>query len=364
MTSRPTTIRPMAIRRRRFLRNSAALAGATLLVPADLFAQDACKTLNFYNWDTYIGPETLEKFTAETGIEVQYDLYADNDELFAKLRNGNPGYDLIVPSNDYTERMIKADMLMPLDMSLIPNADNIDEQFMDPAFDPGRKYSLPYMWGTVGLGYRKSAFDEPPTSWADLLKSDKYAGRFAALSDGPTMLQIALLLEGKDINDWSDENVALAEKIWTDAKSNVIAFANDNGQDLLMSGEADIAIEYNGDILQAQEEDDDIAYIVPEEGTIQWEDTLAIPKGAPCPEAAHKMIDFILGAQEGAAIAEEIAYATPNKAALERMDEDYRTNPAIFPAPETMAKIKTAKAPSVEEAKKIDAAWTRVKAAD
>ena len=351
------------IRRRTFLAGS-AIAGATLLLPAELLAQENCKVLNFYNWDTYIGPDTLEKFTKETGIEVKYDLYADNDELFAKLKNGNPGYDLIVPSNDYTERMIKAGMLEPLDLSKIPNVKNIDPQFMDPAFDPGRKYSLPYMWGTVGLGYRKSAFDEPPKSWTELLKSDKYSGRFAALSDASTMLQIALLIEGRDVNDWSDENVALAEKIWTDAKKNVVAFANDNGQDLLMSGEVDIAIEYNGDILQAQEEDEDIAFIVPEEGTIQWEDTLAIPKGAPCPEAAHKMIDFMLGAQEGAAIAEEIAYATPNKAALANMDEDYRTNPAIFPNAETMSKIRTSKAPSVEEARKIDAAWTRVKAAD
>ena len=350
------------IRRRGVLLGTAA-ASATLLLPTGLLAQE-CKTLNFYNWDTYIGPDTLENFTKETGIEVKYDLYADNDELFAKLRNGNPGYDLIVPSNDYTERMIKADMLEPLDMSKIPNAKNVDPIFMDAAFDPGRKYSLPYMWGTVGLGYRKSAVEEPPKSWADLLKSDKYAGRFAALSDGITMMQIALLMEGRDPNDWSKENLELAEKTWRDAKKNVVAFANDNGQDLLMAGEADIVIEYNGDILQAQEEDDDLAFIVPAEGTMQWEDTLAIPKGAPCPDAAHAMINYILDAKEGAAIAGEIAYATPNKAAKENMDAEYLENPAIFPTDEVMQKLKTSKAPGVEEAKAIDAAWTRVKAAD
>ena len=127
--------------------------------------------MNFYNWDTYIGETTIEDFEDETGIEVQYDLFADNAELFAKLRGGNPGYDLIVPTNDYVEQMIEAELLLPLDHSKIPNIENIDPAFMDSAFDPGREFTLPYMWGTIGIGYRKSAVDAPPESWKDLLES-------------------------------------------------------------------------------------------------------------------------------------------------------------------------------------------------
>ena len=341
-----------------------SVAFAALLASPALAQDGECKTLNFYNWDTYIGPETIEKFEQQTGIDVTYDLYADSEELFAKLKNGNPGYDLVVPSNDYTEKMIASDMLVELDKSKIPNIANIEDRFMDVAFDPGRKYSLPYMWGTIGLGYRKSAVDEPPKTWAELLQTDKYAGRYAALSDGTSMMQLALVALGKDVNDLSDENIAAAEQFWKDAKKNVVAFAPDNGQDLLMAGEADLVIEYNGDIAQVQEEDDDLAYTVPAEGTLLWEDTLAIPKGGPCVSAAYKMIDFILSADEGAAIAEEIAYATPNKAAKEKMDEAYLNNPVIFPSEEALAKAQTPKAPSVEDAAKLDAAWTRVKAAD
>ena len=117
------------------------------------------KKLNFYNWDTYIGENTLADFEKATGIEAKMDLYADNDELFAKLKAGNPGYDVIVPTNDTLERMIKADMVIQIDHSKIPNMANIDKPFKDAAFDPGRKHSIPYMWGTLGIGYRKSKVD-------------------------------------------------------------------------------------------------------------------------------------------------------------------------------------------------------------
>ncbi len=138
-------------------------------------ATSHARKVNSYNWDTYIGETTLGDFSAATGIDVQYDLFADNDELFAELENGNLGYDLIVPTNDYVERMIVVDMLMPLDHARIPNMANIERNFLNLAFDPGRVFSLPYMWGSVGVGYRKSAVSRTPDSWAYLLTSDEYA---------------------------------------------------------------------------------------------------------------------------------------------------------------------------------------------
>ena len=117
------------------------------------------------------------------------DLYADNDELFAKLREGNPGYDLIVPTNDYVERMVKANMLVALDHAKIPNIANLDKHFLDADFDPGRKYSLPYMWGTIGIGYRKSKVDGVPDSWKWVFDSDKYAGRVALLGDAQALIE-------------------------------------------------------------------------------------------------------------------------------------------------------------------------------
>jgi spermidine/putrescine transport system substrate-binding protein len=168
-----------------------AVAAGIHFVPRRGLAAEEPK-LNFYNWDTYIGETTLDDFKKASGIEVKMDLFADNDELFAKLKEGNPGYDLIVPTNDYVERMITADMLVPIDHSMIPNIKNIDPNFLDADFDPGRKHSLPYMWGSIGIGYRKSKVDGVPDSWKWLYDSDKYSGRIALLAEGGTIVGMGL----------------------------------------------------------------------------------------------------------------------------------------------------------------------------
>ncbi|MEM7178405.1 MAG: spermidine/putrescine ABC transporter substrate-binding protein [Pseudomonadota bacterium] len=355
------TKRPLINMTRRHALMGASAMGITLNLPRS--ARAASGKVNFYNWDTYIGETTIDDFTKATGIDVQYDLYADNDELFAKLKNGNPGYDLIVPTNDYVERMIEAGMLEPLDHSKIPNIKNLDPAFLDRPFDPNRKYSLPYMWGTIGIGYRKSAVKSTPDSWADLLTSDEYAGRIALLGDGQTVFQMCLKLMGKSLNDWSDENIAAAEAMIIKQKPNITAFAPDNGQDLLLAGEVDVVMEWNGDILQAMDEDEDIGYAVPKEGGLVWEDGLCIPKGAPNPQAALEMINFLLDPEVGAAIADFIYYATPNEASKLLMSDEYLQNPAVFPSKEAMAKLEPSIYPGQAIIEKIDAAWTRVKAA-
>jgi len=346
------------ISRRGFLAGTTAV-GVSLTLPK-AFAADG--KVNFYNWDTYIGENTIANFEKSSGIKVQYDLFADNDELFAKLKGGNPGYDIIVPTNDFVERMLEADMLLPIDHSKIPNIANIDPLFMERNYDPGRAHSLPYMWGTIGIGYRKSAVNGVPDSWSHLFSSDEYAGKIALMSDATTVMQMALKSMGKSLNDWSDENIAAAEAMILAQKSNVAAFAGDNGQDLLLAGEVDLAMEWNGDILQAMEEDDDIAYIVPKEGGLLWEDTLCIPKGAENIENAHILINHLLDAEVGADIADFIYYATPNKAAKALMSEDYTTNPAIFPPEETTASSEISVFPGAEKIRKIEDAWTRIKA--
>lgn len=345
---------------RRSVLKGAAAVGISVSIPATLRAEGK---LNFYNWDTYIGENTISQFENDSGISVQYDLYADNDELFAKLKGGNPGYDLIVPTNDYIERMLLADMLLPIDQSKIANLKNIGSAFMNPAFDPGRKFSVPYMWGTIGLGYRKSAVDGTPESWNEVLASDKYAGRIALMGDAQTNMQMALKAMGESLNDWSDENIAAAEAMLLKQKPNVAAFAPDNGQDLLLAGEVDLAMEWNGDILQAMDEDDDIGYVVPSEGGLLWEDALCIPKGAKNIDNAHAMINHILDAKVGAEIAEFIFYASPNDASREHLGDDYVNNPAIFPDQATIEKCEVSLFPGQEIVRKIDDAWTRIKSA-
>jgi spermidine/putrescine transport system substrate-binding protein len=321
------------------------------------------KKLSFYNYDTYVGENTLADFNAATGIEVKMDLFADGDELFTKLKAGNPGYDVIVPPSNTLERMIKANMVMALDHSKIPNMANIDKPFHDASFDPGRKFSLPYMWGTVGIGYRKSKVEGAVDSWKWLLDDPKYAGRIALLGDQEHSIGSALKYLGYGYNSTAMPELEKAKELLISAKKIIKKYADDNGQDLLASGEVDLTMEYNGDIAQVMVEDEDISYSVPTEGSNIWQDTLAIPTGAPHPENAHAFMNFVFDGEAGKHIAETIQYPTANAAAIALMDEKYRTNPAIFPPTEIISKCEYATYLGEEAAKVRDEIWTAVQAA-
>ena len=278
---RPDGLSRFSINRRRFLEGGLAVAAVMPAASKMGFAQ--ANQINVYNWDTYIGETTVDDFTAATGTEVRYDLFASNDELFAKLREGNPGYDVIFPSNDFVERLIAADRLLPLDHNKIPNLANIDPAFTDPVFDPGRTHSVPYFWGTIGIGYRRSATeDATPKAWADMFDSDQYSGRMSLLNDSD-VIEVALKYLGLSLNSKDPKEIDAAAEALIRAKPHIKAFAPDTGQDLLIAGEVDVCMEWNGDILQVMSEDDDLAYVVPEEGQYPLGGHHLHPQGRPEP---------------------------------------------------------------------------------
>lgn len=358
MHGRNKTLFQVASNRRRFISGALSVAATVPVLGRSAFGQG--QQVNVYNWDTYIGETTLDDFTTATGIAVRYDLYANNDELFAKLRGGNPGYDVIFPTNDYVERMIAADMLLPLDHAEIPNMANVDPAFADPAFDPGLRHSMPYFWGTVGLGYRASRAN--PTSFADLFESEEYAGRMALLNTADT-IPAALKYLGYSLNTKDAAEINEAAELLIANKPKIKAFAPDTGQDLLIAGEVDVCLEYNGDILQVMAEDDDLAFVVPEEGSLLWEDSMCIPKDGPNPGGAHAFINFILDAEVHGAIASYVQYACPNAAALEFIPEEDRTNPALYPPREVLARCEVAVYKGEETESLYADALTRVLAA-
>lgn len=319
--------------------------------------------LNFYNWDTYIGETTLDDFKAASQIDVNMSLFATNDELFAKLRAGNPGFDVIVPSNDFVERMSKAGMLEELDHAQIPNfAKNVAPSFQDAAFDPGRKYSIPYTWLVLGIGYRKSKVKSKPDSWKYLFDSDQYKGRIALLSEAGDLFRLCAKYLGHSVNDIPPDMIKQIEAMLTKQKPNIKAFHEDNGQDLLLSGEVDLVLEYNGDIAQIMKEDNDIDFLIPKEGSQLNTDCLCIPKDAPHPKNAHAFINFILDGKAGKEISETILYPTPNNAAKELMPDDYKKNPVIFPPMDALARCEYA---SYNEKLQplYEQAFTRIRAA-
>jgi spermidine/putrescine transport system substrate-binding protein len=358
MHGRNNILSQVATSRRRFVSGALSVAATAPLLGRSAFGQG--RQVNVYNWDTYIGETTLDDFTEATGISVRYDLYASNDELFAKLREGNPGYDVVFPTNEYVERMIAAEMLLALDHAKIPNAANVDPAFADPAFDPGLQHSMPYFWGTVGLGYRASEAD--PTAFVDLFEGDAYAGRIALLNSVDTILA-ALKYLGHSLNTKDPGEVAAAADTLIGLKPKIKAFAPDTGQDLLIAGEVDVCLEYNGDILQVMAEDDDLAYVVPTEGSLLWEDCMCIPRGGPNPDNAHAFINFILDAEVHGAIATEVQYPCPNAAALEFIPEEDRTNRALYPPREVLERCEVSIYKGEEVESMYADALTRVLAA-
>ena len=345
--------------RRRFLQGSGAAAVALTFGGRGASAQE--KKLNVYNWDTYIGETTLSSFTDNTGVQVQYDLYANLEEMFAKFQAGNPGYDVIFPSDYMIETMINADMLVELDRSKIPNFKNIDPNFLNPSFDPGCKYNVPYMWGSCGIGYRKSKVGEVD-SWKILLDDDKHSGRMALLADQRFVIGVTLLYLGYSANTTDPDEINAARDLLIKAKKHLKGFVPDSGQDMLISGDVDVVMEWNGDVLKVMEEDDDLTYTIPKEGTVIWVDGLCIPKGAPNMENAYKFLNHLADAQVNAEVANTVHYATTNKAAREHVAKADLDNPAIY-APDEVLKRSQALADVGDALRLYDAAWTEIQAA-
>ncbi len=349
--------------RRSLLKATGAIFAGLTFAPRFALSEEE-KKLSLYNYDTYMGESTLADFQGASGIEPRLDLFADMDELFAKLKAGNPGYDAIVVANDYLERMVKANMIAPLDHSKIPNMANIDPAFANPTFDPGRKNSIPYMWGTIGIGYRKSAVGEAGIdSWKALFESDQFAGKISLLGDAQNVLGSALKYLGYSFNSTKPEELAKVKDLLIAQKKNIKVFADDNGQDLLASGEVVACQEWNGDIAQVIKEDEDLTYVIPKEGGNIWEDTWAIPVGAPHPENAHAFLNFVLDGDNGKKIADTLQYATPNAAAKAKMDAAYTSNPAIYPSADRLALCEATIYAGEEAVKARDEVWTAIQAA-
>jgi spermidine/putrescine transport system substrate-binding protein len=365
MTTGMTKLLGGARSRRSILQGLGAAAVGLTFAKGSSFGAFAAeeKKLNFYNWDTYIGETTLDDFKAATGIDVNMSLFATNDELFAKLRAGNPGFDVIVPGSEFVERMILADLLMPLDHAKIPNMKNITPEFIsDAPYDPGRKYSLPYTWLVIGIGYRKSKVKGTPDIWKIVFDDATHKGRIAVMSDASELYRHVFKYLGKSANGATPELIKEAEALLLKQKPNIKAFHEDNGQDLLLSGEVDVVMEYNGDIAQIMSEDGDIAFVVPKEGSLKQSDTLCIPKGAPHPENAHAFINYVLDAKVGSEIYNTIKYPSPNAAATALMDDSYKKNPAIFPPAELVAKCEYPRYAGEDITRLLDESLTRLRA--
>lgn len=325
------------IGRRGFLKGAAALA---LLGAAGCTTSAAsARTLNFYNWPKYIGERTLSDFEKAYGIRVTYDNYSAQDTLEAKLRIGRFGYDLVVASDYKVTRFRKLGIIQPLDTSRIRNLDNVFGWLREAPFDPGNRYSVPWQWGTTGIGYNSAAVRKPVTGWGALWDAE-FAGRITMLNERRECLGAGLLRCGHSVNSTDPKALREARDALLEQKPLLKHYSSDTYIDELAAEDAMLSEGWSGDVFQALADNPKITYVIPQEGSMVWVDSMVIPAGAPHKAIAETFIDYVLEPQVGADLSNAIQFATPNRAALPLVRAEDRANPLIYPPAETMKKLE------------------------
>jgi spermidine/putrescine transport system substrate-binding protein len=315
--------------------------------------------LNVFIWSEYIAPQIVRDFEKEFQCKVTLDLYEDNESMIAKLKGGGASlYDIVVPSDYVVTAMRENGLLAELRHENIPNLKNIDPQFANPPFDPGNKFTAPYLWGTVGLYMRGKPAEE---TWGLLFDPAKQPGPFLLMDDMRPCFSAALKYKGRSVNSTDPNELKEARDLLLDAKKRSLGFEGGvGGKNKVLARTAAMALVFNGDAVRGMKEDAETRYFVPQEGGEIWLDSLCIPAKAPHRDLAEKFINYILDAKTGARLANFIRYATPNRAALEFVNPDDRKNPAIYPTPEMMKKLEFLQDLG-DKTKLYDELWTQIK---
>jgi putrescine transport system substrate-binding protein len=334
------------------------------------------KVVNIYNWSDYIAEDTIANFEKETGIKVNYDVYDGNEVLETKLLAGNSGYDIVVPSASFLERQIKAGVFRPLDKSKLPNLSHMDAEVMQRVglHDPENKYAVDYMWGTTGIGYNvakvaKAMPNAPVDSWS-LVYEPENAKKLdscgiAVLDSASEITATVLSYLGKDPNSQSPDDLAAAEAKLLKIRPYIRYIHSSKYIDDLANGEICVAVGYSGDVLQARDRaaeannNVEVKYAVPKEGTIIWFDVMAIPKDAPHPDNAHAWINFIMKPEVAGAISNAVNYANGNKDSLPFVNDDVKNDPGVYPPAEVKAKLYPDLAETPEFTRLLNRTWTR-----
>lgn len=297
-------------------------------------------TLTVYNWGDYIDPAVIDEFEKETGITVVYETFDSNEAMMTKIQQGGTSYDVAVPSEYTIEKMKEEDLLLPIDHSKVPNLKNIDSRFMDLPFDPGNKYSVPYFWGTVGIVYNTKQIDGIEfDSWEDLW-DPSLKNKIVLIDGAREIVGMGLNSLHYSLNDTDPEHLQEAYDKLVSLKPNVRALLGDENKLLMASGEVSIGITWSGDASEIMAENEDLDYVVPEEGSNLWFDNMVIPKTAKNIDAAHEFINFMLDPKIAAQNTEYVSYSTPNKEALQYMPEEMVNDERFYPPSELTDRLE------------------------
>ncbi|NIY72171.1 polyamine ABC transporter substrate-binding protein [Marivivens donghaensis] len=339
----------------------------------------AAEEVHVYNWSDYIDEELLDKFEADTGYELVYDVFDSNEVLETKMLSGGSGYDVVVPTGTFLQRQIAAGAFQPLDYSKLPNAENLWDLIKDRTaeYDPGNEYAINYMWGTTGIGVNVAKVQEilgedaPLDSLSlifDPANAEKLSECGIQLLDAPVeVIPAALAYAGMDPDGHDEESLAKAEEVIMAVRPYIQKFNSSEYINALANGEICVALGWSGDILQARdrawEADNgvEIAYNAPAEGAMMWFDMMAIPADAPNPEGAHAFLNFIMDAENMAAASNYVYYANGNLASQEYLIEDVIGDTAIYPDEATLESLYTTTPWDARSQRTLTRLWTKIK---
>jgi spermidine/putrescine transport system substrate-binding protein len=339
-------------------------------LPSTLPAADV---LHLYNWNNYISDETVVRFERSCHCRLVQDYYSDNEEMLAKLAAGATGYDLIVPTGNAVESLIKSRQLRPLDKRLLPNLKNIDPAYLDTAFDRGNRYSVPYAYTITLIGYNEQKLRElglPTDTWAVVFEPKylkKLKGRVTVLDSQRELMAAALKYLGYSANDTDEAHWRRARDLILRAKPYWAAFNASSYIKELTVGNIWLAHGYSSDMFQAQQDARHagrpftIAYSTPKEGAVLALDSMVIHNSAPRPDLAHRFIDFMLEGRNSAELTNLIGSGNPNREAMRYIDPAIATNQAVFPTPEIQSRLEMLKDLDRNQRRVLSRMWTEIK---
>jgi spermidine/putrescine transport system substrate-binding protein len=313
------------------------LGAAALCLAIGTTVSNADGKLVISNWDGYMPAELPEQFSAATGTEAEVSFHATNEEIMGKVvASGGKGYDVLFVSSPFAEALNQLGLVAPIDASKIPNMKNLYPEANQLAYDPGNTFSMPYAWGTTGLCYRSDLVSGTPDSWNDLLApSDDLKGKITMLATDRWLMAAGLLAKGYSVNESDQGKIDEVKELLIEAKKNLLAYDDTTFYSKLVSGEASLVHAWDGWCNYGIAENPEIKYVIPKEGTDLWVDTMVIMKSSENLDAAHEFINYILSAETGKWVVENIMYKVPNQVAMDSIDPSMKTsfaNIAIPPA--------------------------------
>ena len=317
--------------------------------------------INFFNYGENIDDETVKEFEKEYGIKVNIETFDDMEAMYQKVKGGGVKYDVVLVSDAFMPRMINNNLIQELNKDNIPNISQMDEEYLNLDIDPGNKYSVPYMFGTVGLIYNKDVIEEKVDSW-DILWNEKYKNQIFMFDTYRDTLGVALKKLGYSLNSTNEKEIKEAEELLLKQRKLVDPiYGVDNGTVMIPAGESDINMIWSGEGLNLQDEYPNLEYVVPKEGANFWIDSLCIPSNATNVEGAEKFINFVSDKESALRIADEIGYTTPNKEARLEQPEEVRNNPNAYMTKEIMDRCEIYVDLPKDVKRLYDDAWVNIK---